>query len=245
MENTVLAVISRQMGIQREMDAIANNIANASTDGFKSERMKFAEYLQDIGNNQTIAFIKVAGVIRDFTDGPIRTTGNPLDIAIRGEGFLKIETDDGILYTRSGRLHLDPTGMLVNADGQAVLGDSDLPILTFPGDTAIIIDPDGRVTSESGELGRLALVVFEDVSKLIKLGSGLYDSKADPIDPEEPGDVTVIQAALEGSNVEPITEMTKMISLLRSYQGTQNLSNEEHDLRRKAIGILGGVSQSA
>ena len=175
MENTVLAVISRQMGIEREMDAIANNIANASTDGFKSERMMFSEYLQDIGNNQTIAFVKVAGVTRDFTDGPIRTTGNPLDIAIRGEGFLKIETDDGILYTRSGRLHLDPTGMLVNADGQAVLGDSDLPILTFPGDPAIIIDPDGRMTSESGELGRLALVVFEDVSKLIKLGNGLYD----------------------------------------------------------------------
>ena len=245
MENTVLAVISRQMGIEREMDAIANNIANASTDSFKSERMLFSEYLQDIGNNQTIAFIKIAGVIRDFTDGPIRATGNPLDIAIRGEGFLKVEAEDGIYYTRSGRLHLDPTGMLVNSDGQAILGDSDLPILTFPGDTAIIIDPDGRVSSESGELGRLALVVFEDVSKLVKLGNGLYDSKADPIEPEEPGDVTVIQAALEGSNVEPITEMTKMITLLRSYQGSQTLSNEEHDLRRKAIGILGSVSQSA
>ena len=90
MSTTVLALLSRKMVIEREMYAIANTIANASNDGFKSERMMFAEYLQDIGNNQTMAFIKVAGVIRDFTNGPIRATGNPLDIAIRGEGFLTI-----------------------------------------------------------------------------------------------------------------------------------------------------------
>lgn len=242
MENTILAVISRQMGIQREMDAIANNIANASTDGFKNERMLFVEHLQNIGNNQTIAFVKAAGVIRDFTDGPIRSTGNPLDIAIRGDGFLQVETSDGIRYTRSGRLHLDATGMLINAEGEAILGNDDLPILTFPGDTSIIINPDGRVSSESGELGWLALVTFDDLSKLQKLGNGLYDSKDEPIAAE---DATVIQYSLEGSNVEPITEMTRMITLLRSYQGSQTLSNEEHDLRRKAISVLGSVSQSA
>lgn len=245
MENTVLAVISRQMGIQREMDAIANNLANSSTDGFKSERILFSEILQDIGNNQSITFMKAAGVIRDYSDGPLRMTGNPLDIAIRGEGFFKIETDNGIFYTRSGRLNIDATGMIVNADGQPFLGDSDLPILTIPGDNSIVIEPDGRVLSDSGELGRLALVVFEDISRLEKIGSGLYASKADPIIPDDPGDVTVIQGALEGSNVVSITEMTKMISLLRSYQGSQTLGNEEHDLRRKAISVIGSVSQSA
>ena len=92
MESTILAVISRQMGIQREMDAVANNIANSSTDGFKNERMLFAEHLQAIGNNQTITLVKVAGVIRDFTDGPRRPTGKPPEVAVRRGGFLPVET---------------------------------------------------------------------------------------------------------------------------------------------------------
>ena len=242
MENTVLAVISRQMVIQREMDAIANNIANASTDGFKNQRVLFAEYLQDIGNSQTIAFVKDAGVFRDYSDGPLRTTGNPLDVAIRGDGFLTVETPDEILYTRSGRLHLDADGMLTNTQGMAILGSDGLPILTFPGDTSIVIDPDGRVTSESGELGRLSLVAFEDTGKLQKVGNGLYKSDEDPVPSET---ATLVQGSLEGSNVEPITEMTKMISLLRSYQGSQTLGNEEHDLRRKAISIIGSVNSTA
>ena len=123
-----------------------------------------------------------------------------------------------------------------------ILGDDNLPILTFPGDTSIIIDPDGRVSSESGELGRLALVTFENIGNLEKLGNGLYTSQEDPIPAL---DATVVQGSLEGSNVESITEMTRMISLLRSYQGSQTLINEEYDLRQKAIDILGSVSLSA
>ena len=172
----------------------------------------------------------------------LRTTGNPLDVAIRGDGFLSVESPDEILYTRSGRLNLDANGMLVNSQGMAILGDDGLPILTFPGDTSIVIDPDGRVTSESGELGRLSLVAFEDPGKLQKVGNGLYRSDEEPVPSVT---ATLVQGSLEGSNVEPITEMTKMITLLRSYQGSQTLGNEEHDLRRKAISIIGSVNTSA
>lgn len=242
MENTILAVISRQMGIQREMDTLANNVANSSTDGFKSERMRFVEHLVDIGNNQTIAFVKDAGIIRDFSDGPLRSTGNPLDVAIRGEGFFEIETEDGVLYTRSGRLHLNPIGMLINSGGQAILGTDGLPIITFPGDSAIVIDPNGRVTSESGELGYLSLVAFEDLSKLVKVGNGLYNTDQDTLVADES---TIVQGSLEGSNVVSITEMTRMITLLRSYQGSQTLGDQEHDLRRKAISVIGSVSMNA
>ena len=132
--------------------------------------------------------------------------------------------------------------MLINADGMPILGDDNLPILTFPGDTSIIIDPDGRVSSESGELGRLALVAFENIGNLEKLGNGLYTSQEVPIPAL---DATIVQGSLEGSNVESITQMTRMISLLRSYQGSQTLINEQYDLRQKAIDILGSVSLSA
>lgn len=241
METTVLAAISRQIGIQSEMDAVANNIANSSTAGFKNERILFVDYLQDVGAGQTIALRKEDGIIVDYSDGPIRVTGNPLDVALRGEGFLQVETPDGIRYTRSGRLHLDPTGMLINADGSAILGDDGLPILTFPGDTSIIIGPDGGVSSESGDLGRLALVAFADNGNLRKVGGGLYDTPDLPI---AALDATLVQGSLEGSNVEPITEMTRMIALMRSYQSAQTLINEQYDIRKQAISILGGVSQT-
>ncbi len=242
MENTALAVISQQIGARRQMDVIANNIANANTIGFKSERVLFTEYLQDIGNGQTIALVKDAAVVRDFRDGPIMATDNPLDVAIRGEGFFQVETADGIRYTRNGRLRLDSDGALVTSNGYAVLGKDEFPILTIPGDTQITISADGTVSSESGELGTLAVVAFENTYMLRKLGNGLYESD---ILPDPATDATIVQGALENSNVEPIIEMTRMISLLRSFQGSQTLADQEHDLRRRAISVLGGVSERA
>lgn len=241
MENTVLAVISQQIGARRQMDVIANNIANAGTIGFKSERMVFAEYLQDIGDGQTISFVKDAAVVRDFRDGPIIVTSNPLDIAIRGEGFLEVETVDGIRYTRNGRMRLDGDGTLVTSNGYAVLSRDEFPILTVPGDTEIVISADGTVSSESGILGTLSVVTFENPYVLRKLGNGLYES--DVLPDRATDATTIVQGAIEDSNVEPIIEMTRMIALLRSYQSSQNLGDQEHDLRRRAIGVLGSVSE--
>jgi flagellar basal-body rod protein FlgF len=242
MENTVLAVISQQMSARRQMDVIANNIANANTVAFKSERMIFSEYLQDIGNGQTIAFVNEAGVGRDFSDGPISSTSNPLDIAIRGDGYLIVETSDGVAYTRNGRLRIDADGALVTSNGHAVLSSDEYPILFVPGDTQIVIDEDGRITAESGEIGTLALYTFADMSKVEKLGEGLFVT--DEIPEDAPEDTTIIQGALEGSNVVPVVEMTRMISILRSYESAQKLSDQEHDLRRRAISTLGSVSES-
>lgn len=240
MENTVLSVISQQVGARRQMDVIANNIANAGTIGFKSERVVFTEYLQDIGNGQTISFVKDAAVVRDFSDGSIMVTGNPLDVAIRGEGFFQVETLDGIRYTRNGRMRLDGDGTLVTSNGYAVLSKDELPILTIPGDTQIVISADGTVSSESGELGTLAVVVFRDTFSLRKLGNGLYESD---ILPSPATDATIVQGAIENSNVEPILEMTRMIALLRNFQGSQTMADQEDDLRRRAINVLGSVTE--
>ena len=119
MENTVLAATAQQIAIRRQMDVIANNVANSNTLGFKGERMVFAQYLTDIGNGEKMAMVEIAAVVRDFTDGPLQATGNPLDVAIRGEGFFQVETPDGIRYTRSGNFRLDASGALVTSDGHA------------------------------------------------------------------------------------------------------------------------------
>ena len=239
MGNSVLAATAQQMAIRRQMDVIANNVANSNTLGFKGERMVFAQYLTDIGNGEKMAMVEIAAVVRDFTDGPLQATDNPLDVAIRGEGFFQVETPDGIRSTRRGNLRLDAAGALVTSDGHAVLSQRNTPLKILPGDREIIIATNGKISSESGEIGRLGIVTFDNLNSLRKLGNGLYESDEEP---KPAKDATVVQGMVEGSNVKPIIEMTRMISLLRSYQGARTLDNEEHELSRRAITAIASVS---
>ncbi len=240
MENTVLLVLSLTTALRHQMDVIAHNIANANTAAFKEERVLFESYLEVI-DGQELAFVKDFAVKIDLSEGPIATTGNPLDVAIRGDAFFRVDTPDGVRFTRGGHFELDADGALVTGDGHPVLGDDGFPILTIPGDTEIKIDSNGTVSSETGEIGRLGLVFFADTGALVKQGGGLYATEAVPL---LAADAKVIQGSLEGSNVQPIVEMTRMISLLRSYQAAQNFADRLDELRNQAISSLADVSQT-
>ncbi len=243
MENASLVALSKQMVLRRQMDLIANNIANANTDGFKAERMLFATYLQPIGPQGTAAFVQDIAVAHDLREGDIATTGNPLDIAIKGEGFLPVDTTDGVRYTRGGHFRLDKDGVIVTSNGHPLLGDDGFPIIAAPGDTDIAISPDGVVTAEGGiEIGRLAVVTFDNLYALTRVAGGLYRTDQTPIPADR---AEIVQGAVERSNVEPVVEMTRMIALLRSYQSTQRLIQQQDQLRQRAIGVLSGASQSA
>jgi flagellar basal-body rod protein FlgF len=242
MENTTFIVLSQQMALRRQMDVIANNIANTGTNGFKAGRMLFASYLQNVGRSERAAFVQDIAVALDPRDGEITTTNNPLDLAIQGEGFFKVETPDGIRYTRGGHFRLDDQGTLVTSEGDPLLGDDDFPIVTSPGDAALNIASDGTVEQDDIIIGRIDVVTFENVLALRKVRAGLYDTTLQPIPADS---ARVVQGAVERSNVEPIVEMTRMISLLRSYQGAQRLAQEQNQIRRRAITVLAGTSQSA
>ncbi len=240
MENAALVALSRQMVLRRQMDVIANNIANVNTIGFKADRMLFATALRDIGNGQKAAFVRDIAVAHDYSDGPMAATGNPLDFAIRGDGFFQVETPDGIRYTRGGHFELDADGVLITSQGYPVLGDDGIPILTFPGDIELTVKADGTVSSESGEIGRLAVVQFDNVHKLRKEAGGLFDTDETPNEAE---DASVVQGSVENSNVKPIIEMTQMIWVLRSYQSAQKLGDDHNRLMRQAISVLAGTSR--
>ncbi len=242
MENAALVALSRQMVLRRQMDVIANNIANVNTTGFKADRMLFATALQDVGHGRKAAFVRDIAVVHDYSEGPIKTTGNPFDIAIRGDGFFQVETPDGIRYTRGGHFALDADGVLVTSQGYPVLGDDDIPILTFPGDTEFTIKADGTVSSETGEIGRLSVVRFDNVYKLRKEAAGLFETNQVP---RKVDDASVVQGSVESSNVKPIIEVTLMISVLRSYQAAQKLGDDHNRLMRQAISTLAGTSRSA
>lgn len=241
MENTALIAVSRQGTLRRQMDVIANNIANMNTSGFKGEKMMFREHLvSSKGGEQVMGdklhFVRDIATIRDMSEGPMKTTGNPLDVAIRGKGMLAVETPDGERYTRNGSLQLDPEGNLVTQKGFKVLDNGGQAIQFGPGDSGISIARDGTISSESGTIGKMRVVEFENSNDLQMIAGGLYDSASAPVDAESP---EVVQGMVEGSNVEPIIEMARMIEASRAYTGVKQMIDTEDQRIKKMVETYG------
>lgn len=233
MENSLFVALSRQMTIQRQMEIIANNLANADTGGFKSERLMFAEHLERTERGaDPLAFVSDVATATDLREGSMASTGNPLDVAIRGRGWLVIDTPQGPRYTRDGHLRLDATGTLVNKQGFPVRSDSGGPIVFTPVDRVITIKADGSVEADGQSRGRIGVVGFDNPQRLEKVAGNLYRTDAVPAEAPE---AEVVQGMIEDSNVEPVIEITRMMTALRTYQGVQRLVQEEHDREREMI----------
>jgi flagellar basal-body rod protein FlgF len=241
MENTTLVALSRQAALRRKMDVVANNFANMNTTGYKAERMLFVEQL--VANRDAnglrgdpLAFVRDVATVRDFSQGHERETGNPLDLAIEGEGFFAVESPTGELYTRNGRFRIDENGQLVNEQGMPVLTSNGGPIYFSATDTDITVSRDGVVSTENGEIGRLRVVRFENPNDLQVIG-GLMSS---PDRPAEMESVNLVQGMLEGSNVEPIVEMERMIRLHRAYDSARLLIDKEDERIKRMVQVYSG-----
>lgn len=238
MENSVLINLSRQSVMQRYMDVIANNIANASTSGYKSEQLLFAEYVSRSGpGGKPTSFVQTTGVVRDYREGAMTQTGGTLDLAIRGKGWFVIDTLEGQRYTRDGNFSLNEKGRLITINGDPVLDSDGKPIQFRPGEINIEIAGDGTINTSLGRKARINIVTFEDEQKLNKVPGNLYATDS----PTTPAlEARVVQGMIEGSNVKPIVQITRMIEAMRSYQGAQRFIRSEGDLRIRAIRMLSG-----
>lgn len=246
MENTLYVALSRQSSLRRQMDVVANNLANMSTHGYRGGKMMFVEHLVKSKGGETLltpelAYTRDIATMTDTKPGAVETTGNPLDLAIQGEGYFVVQTPEGERYTRNGRLQLDNTGQLVNQLGQAVLADGGAPLIFAPEDTEIVISQDGTVSTNNGELGKLRVVRFENDQLLDRTsGAQFITTEQNPaIDVETP---TVLQGAVEGSNVEPIVEMANMIEVHRAYDSVKSFINREDERQRQMIRDLAAVA---
>ena len=240
MENTSLIALSKQSALNRKMAILANNLANMNTTGFKGDKMMFVEHIQKSRGGNAIlgdklAFVRDIATVRDLSEGPLKTTGNPLDVAIQGEGYLVVQTDLGDRYTRNGHLRLDETGQLVTQQGAPVLAEGG-PIIFSPQDTDINIARDGTVSSENGEIGKLRVVTFENQQKLQVISDGLLSSEEAPTPIEQPG---VVQGMLEGSNIKPIIEMSRLIETQRAYEGVRKFIDSEDERIKSMVRELG------
>lgn len=237
-ENAILVGLSRQVALRRQMDIVANNIANMNTVGFRAEQVMFREFLVDTKEGDKISYVQDFGVAMDLADGPLQSTSNPMDVAISGPGYLVVQTNDGEKYTRNGHLRLDDQGRLVTQDGNPILDEEGKEIEFDDPTVAIDISRDGTITAADGETYRLQVVGFDNQQDLEKAEGGLYETDQPPFEIDDP---QILQGMLESSNVNAITEMTRMISVQRSYEAMQQMVKSDHDIQRDAIGRLGQV----
>lgn len=231
MDTTAYVALSRQVALMREMAVLANNVANVGTTGFRAERTLFDTVLRRAGAGDEVAFVQDVGTTHDLRPGPLAATGSRLDVAIDGDGWLAFAVADGTAYRRGGRLQLGPDGTLTDSAGHPLLDDAGAPITVPPGNAEIAIAADGTVSTRAGPVGRIGLASFAEPRALRPRGDGLWVTAAAP----QPSAARLVQGMLEGSNVEPVLEMTRLIETTRAFEGTQRLIEIHHDLGRRAV----------
>lgn len=238
MENSIYTGLSLQVALQAKMDLIANNIANVNTPGYRGQNMVFTEYVAKTDNGErpkdNLSMVMDYGQYQNTQPGPLQSTGNPLDVALQGPGWFGVQTPEGTMYTRAGNFQINNNGELVTGSGHLVAGDGGGSIVIPPDAKEIKISKDGTLSTDQGQIGRIGVYEFTSDQDLEAAGNGLYKASQ-----KAPGaaaqNTQVLQGMLEGSNVQPVLEMTRMIDVLRSYQNTQRILQNEHDRERAMI----------
>jgi len=221
------------MALKTNMDIVANNIANMNTAGFRAQNPVFEEYISDPAKgDDPLSFVSDYGQYQMSDPGSLTQTGNDLDVALVGDGFLSVQmADGGTGYTRDGSFHLRADGTLVSTADMPVMGNGGTIVL--PTDSAQIdIDENGVISNEGGPIAQLGVYEFGNVQVLEPSGHNTYTS---PVAGIAATNTKVSQGFIEGSNVKPVAEMTRMIEILRNYQSTQNMLQKEHERMRAAI----------
>jgi flagellar basal-body rod protein FlgF len=238
MQNASYVALSRLAAQQRAMDVIADNIANAGTPGFKASRVLFSDWLaRQTGTDaprggETIAYTQDRATYREQQPGPLSHTGNPLDLAITGDGYFTVSTPQGPRLTRAGRFSLMPDGTVADAAGDALRDSIGRPLQVATSDTQLTVAGDGTLSSENGQIGKIGVVAPQDPMRLAPEGALL--SRADT--PTAPvAAPKIVQGAVEESNVQPIAEMTRMTAGLREFQFVSQFIQGEADRQQSAI----------
>ena len=238
------------MAYEKRMQVISNNLANINTSGFKKDKGHFQiidspDSIKEDLEKKSISEEKQQPPLwlkfdtkTDFSSGPLKHTGNPLDLALEGDGFFCIKTEQGTQYTRNGNFSLDQDGMLVTMDGLPVLGEGG-PI-NIEGNT-IIVDVKGNISIDGSQVDTIKIVGFQNPDALKKTGNSLFkiaDKNAVETKVENTG---VSQGFIELSNVNAIRMMTEMIEVLRGYESYQKAIKTADETTAKAINDVGRV----
>ena len=236
MDTAGYVTLSRQTGLMQELQTLANNVANASTTGFRREGMVFSEYVARMGDGPSLSMAAPLGRRIDPTQGALTATGGALDLAIQGDGFFQISTPQGTRLTRDGAFSTDAGGFLVTMDGYQVLDAGGSPIFIPPDAGPPAIGRDGTVSSNGTQVAQIGLVVPTDPNGMTREGSGLFAASGDL----RPADAPVmLQGFTEASNVNPVAEISRLIEVQHAYEQGQKFLDQEDERIRSVISTLG------
>jgi len=212
---------------ERKLEAVSNNLANAATIGFKKDVVSFDKMFK-------------ARVDQDFTQGAVVKTDNPLDVALGPQGLFKVETPDGIKYTRNGNFSLSSEGILVDKSGNPVMGQGGAVFIDTVGpNTSVNIDEYGQIFLNNEILDTLDVVSFENMERLEKTGNNLFIYAGDTADEITLGNVRVQAGSLEQANVQVVEEMAKMIDYQRMFETYTKSIKTFDEIDSKAINEVG------
>jgi flagellar basal-body rod protein FlgF len=235
MDNAGYTTLTRQSGLMREMQVVANNIANANTTGYRQEGVIFSEYVQAVEEGPSLSMAN--GNVRNtsYAQGVLTQTGGQFDFAIEGDAFFLIETPQGERLTRAGSFTPNAEGDLVTNDGYRVLDAGGAPVFIPPDASDLSVASDGTISAGGTPLGQLGLVVPVDPTEMTRQSGILFDAPSG-VEPAESG--RVVQGFLEGSNVNSVLQIARMIEVQRAYEMGQSFAEAEDERIRTAIKAL-------
>ncbi|WP_458096423.1 flagellar hook basal-body protein [Roseomonas sp. WA12] len=240
MDNSGYIALSRLVAQNRATAVLAHNMANAETPGFRASRPVFADHLERQRGSRTapgaesLHFTQDRATWRDETPAPVQTTGNPLDLAISGEGYFSVQTPRGERHTRAGRFALGPDGGIVDSEGNALLDAGGNPLRLAPNDTRLTVRGDGTLSSENGEIGKIRISRFAEPQRMLAEGDRLLAAGPGQA-PETIERPAVVQGALEGSNVRPVIELTRLTAEMREFQFMAQFAEKEGERLSGAV----------
>ena len=227
--------LTRQSGLMREMQVVANNIANISTTGFRREGVVFEEYVARMDDGPSLSMANASARVVDLTQAGISQTGGVFDFAIQGDGFFLIETPEGERLTRAGSFTPSTAGELMTNDGYRLLDQGGAPVFVPPTARSIAVAQDGTVSADGAPIARIGLWQPSDPLTLQHQAGTMFS--ADDVEPTDQG--TVLQGYLEDSNVNPVMEIARMIEVQRAYELGQSFMDQEDKRVRSVVETLG------
>jgi flagellar basal-body rod protein FlgF len=229
--------MSAQLAMEARLEAIANNIANVNTTGYRASGIRFETTMAEVGGEQ-VAYTSRGETYIIRQQGPINYTGNSLDVAVDGEGWFALQTPSGMAYSRDGRFHLTDLGELVSTNGYPVLDIGGSPLTLDPTAGPVEIGENGAITQAGKQVGSIGVFLIPADAKLTRYDNSavISDRTADPV--EDPTANSVRQGYVEGSNVNPIVEMTRLIEASRAFEQATAALDQADQMSRQAVETL-------
>lgn len=241
MDNAGYTTLTKQSALWHELRAVANNVANASTTGYRREGIVFSEFVVDLGRDTpSLSMARPAVRSTSQVQGELTPTGGKLDFAVEGPGFFQVETPNGLALTRNGAFTSSANNELVTMDGLRVLDADGAPVF-IPSDGSVSLSSDGTLSVDNQPLAQIGLfrpVNPEDVNR----GTGTLFEMAEGAFPEPVDDPVILQGFLESANVDPITEMARLIEVQRAYEAGQEFLKNEDERKRSVVATLGQMT---